>query len=137
MKTFCRRCLALPGTTLLLLALLLVLPACQRPEDVPAPADLMAREKIVPLLADLHVLETQVENSRLPPDSAKVLFREQQKALFRSRQVTDSAFQRSYRYYSIHHKDLNELYQAVIDTLGLRQKKFEPVPGTVEAPPHH
>ena len=132
MKTICRRCLAS-----LLPALLLVLPACQRPEEVPAPADLIAREKIVPLLADLHVLETQVENSRLPPDSAKALFREQQHALFWSRQVTDSAFQRSYRYYSMHNKDLNELYQTVIDTLGLREKKFAPARGVEVPPPHH
>ena len=132
MKTICRRCLA-P----LLPALLLVLPACQRPEEVPAPADLIAREKIVPLLADLHVLETQVENSRLPPDSAKALFREQQHALFWSRQITDSAFQRSYRYYSVHNKDLNELYQTVIDTLGLREKKFAPARVVEVPPPHH
>ncbi len=92
---------------------------------------------MVPLLADLHVLETQVENSRLPPDSAKALFREQQHALFWSRQVTDSTFQRSYRYYSIHNKDLNEMYQAVIDTLGLRVNKFAPEPGVDVPPPHH
>lgn len=131
MKIFCRR-----GLALLLPAALLVLPACQRPEEVPAPVDLIPREKMAPLLADLHVLETQVENSRLPPDSAKALFREQQHDLFWRWQVTDSVFQRSYRYYTIHNKDLNELYQAVIDTLGQREKKFPPLPVPVPPPPH-
>ena len=132
MKIFCRRCLAS-----LLPALLLALPACQRPEDVPAPPDLIAREKMVPLLADLHQLETQVENSRLAPDSAKALFRQQQQSLLGRYQATDSSFQRSYRYYSIHNKDLNEVYQAVIDTLTQREKKFGDGPGSRHLPPHH
>ena len=136
MKSF-YRCGLPPFLPSVLLALLLALPACQRPEEPTAPADLLSREKMVPLMADLHILETQVENSRLPPDSGKALFREQQHALFWRRQVSDSAFQRSYRYYSVHNKDLNEVYQAVIDTLGQREKKFPAAPGSPPPPPAH
>ena len=132
MNAFCRR-----GLAPLLPALLLALAACQRPEDPPRPADLLPKERMVPLLADLHQLEAEVENSRLPPDSARALFLAEQKNLFWQREVTDSTFQRSYRYYGIHGKDLPEVYQAVIDTLKERQKKFAPAtPGPVP-PPHH
>lgn len=91
---------------------------------------------MVPLLADLQQLEVQVENSRLAPDSARALFLTQQKNLYWKWQVTDSALQHSYRYYGEHGKDLPEIYQAVIDTLKERQKKFDPLPVGPPAVPH-
>ncbi|GAB3326076.1 hypothetical protein GCM10027511_35580 [Hymenobacter humi] len=102
------------------------MPACQRPEEPPRPADLIPREKMISLLADLHVLEARVESSRLQADSSRALYLSQQKALLSKSQVTDSAFQRSYRYYGIHGKDLDEIYKAVIDTLNQREKKLDP-----------
>lgn len=118
MKSFRRCCLGL------LLGPLL--PACQRPEEPPRPADLLPKEKIIPLLADLHTLEARVESSRLSPDSARAMFQAQQKALLWKREVSDSAFKRSYRYYGIHGKDLDDIYGAVIDTLGRREAALDP-----------
>ena len=136
MKLFCRRRLALPGTPLLLSALLLALAACQRPEEAPRPADLLPKEQMIPLLADLHQLEAQVENSRIAPDSGRALFLAEQKNLYWKRQVTDSALQHSYRYYSAHGKDLPDIYQAVVDTLKARQTKYAPLPGGTPPVPH-
>lgn len=121
MKSFRRCCLAL-----LLAPLLLAVPACQRPEEAPIPADLLPREKLIPLLADLHVLEARLESSRLTPDSARALFLAQQKDLLWKREISDSVFQRSYRYYSIHGKDLNDIYGAVVDTLRRREAALDP-----------
>jgi Domain of unknown function (DUF4296) len=135
-KLFCRRALALPGTPPLLFALLLTLPACQRPEEAIPPADLLPKERMVPLLADLQQLEAQVEDSRLSPDSARALFLAEQKNMLWKRQTTDSALQRSYRYYGAHGKDLPEMYQSVIDTLKERQQKFAPRPAWPTAAPH-
>ncbi|MFD2718444.1 DUF4296 domain-containing protein [Hymenobacter monticola] len=130
MRTYRRCCLGL------LAPLLLALPACDRPEDVPVPPDLVPKEKMIRLLADLHVLEARVENSRLPPDSARALFQAQEKDLLWSREVSDSSFQRSYRYYGTHGKDLGEIYSAVVDTLTQRQAKFVPPPAAAApAPP--
>ena len=127
MKSFRRRCQAL-----LLAPLLLALPACQRPEEPPRPPDLLTKEQLVPLLADLHVLEARVEGSRLSPDSSRALYQAEQKNILWKREVTDSAFQRSYRYYGIHGKDLDDIYGAVIDTLKRREDRFGPAP----APAH-
>jgi hypothetical protein len=130
-KSFRRRCLGWALPSLLLLAA----PACQRPEDAPKPADLIPRDKMIGILADLHVLEARVENSRLMPDSARSLFLAQQKKLLGQRQVSDSSFQRSYRYYGIHGKDLNEIYQTVIDTLTKRAEKLEAAERRKATPP--
>ncbi len=134
MKSFCCRGLALSGLAPLLSALLLALPACQRPEETPQPADLLPKEQMVPLLADLQQLEAQVENSRLSPDSARALFLAQQKNLLWKWQTTDSALQHSYRYYGAHGKDLPDIYQAVVDTLKARQQKLSPPPGPPPVP---
>ena len=78
------------------------------------------------MLADIHQLEAQVESSRLSPDSSRALFLAQQKNLLWRHEVTDSAFQRSYHYYGIHGKDLNEIYAGVLDTLNHREAKLNP-----------
>ena len=99
---------------------------CQTPEEVLPPQPLLPREQLVTLLADLHTLEARVETAGLHPDSARALYLQQQKALFWRREVTDSLFQQSYRYYASHGKDLDEIYGLVIDTLALRQVRINP-----------
>ncbi|MGY3087726.1 hypothetical protein ACVWYF_000752 [Hymenobacter sp. UYAg731] len=128
MKSFRRCCLGL-----VLAPLLLALPACQRPEEAPIPLDLIPREHMAQVLADLHQLEAQVENSRLSPDSARALFLAQQKNLLWKHEVSDSTFQRSYRYYGIHGKDLNEIYAGVLDTLNKREARLNPATATQAA----
>ncbi len=87
------------------------------------------------LLTDLHVLEARLENSRLSPDSSRALYLSQHKLVMQKRQVTDSAFQRSYRYYSIHGKDLDNIYKVVIDTLKARENRMGPSKTGLLAPP--
>ena len=81
----------------------------------------MPRPQLVSLLADLHTLEARVEAAGLTPDSARALYLQQQKAILWRREVSDSLFQQSYRYYASHGKDLDEIYSVVIDTLAMRQ----------------
>ena len=128
MKTSCCR----PWASLLL-PLLLAATACQRPEEPPQPEDLLPKAKVVAVLAQLHLLEARVENSRLTPDSARALYQAQHKQIMWKEEVSDSAFNRSYRYYGIHGKDLDEIYGAVIDSLSAVERKLTPVP-TAPAP---
>ncbi|TGD79744.1 DUF4296 domain-containing protein [Hymenobacter wooponensis] len=108
----------------LLLVLCSFLTACQKPEDVAPPSKLLPQEKMVSLLVNIHILEAQVDASALPSDSARALFLQQKKDLFKRFDVTDSTFQQSYRYYAVHDKDLDDIYKTVIDSLGKREEKF-------------
>ena len=107
------------------LPLLAALPACQRPEQPPQPAELLSKPQMIRLLTGLHLLEARVDASRMNPDSGRALFLAQQRELLRQAHTTDSVFQRSYRYYGVHGKDLDELYQAVIDSLGQRERELQ------------
>jgi len=116
------------GWPLLVASLLLaVLGGCAIPEEVPPPAQLLPKEKMVSLLVQLHLLEARVEASRLPPDSARALFQAQKQALLWKNDVSvpDSLLERSYRYYAVNNKDIDEIYKAVIDSLELRKTKLE------------
>ena len=106
------------------LLLLLSLSACQRPEEPPQPAVLLPKEQMISLLTRLHLLEARVDAGHLKPDSSRALFQGQQRELLRQAGTTDSVFFRSYRYYGVHGKDLEEIYQAVIDSLGRQERKL-------------
>ena len=103
----------------------MALSACQRPEELSPPPNLLPREQMVALLVELQLLESRVENSRLPPDSSRALYLAQQKAVFGDYWVSDSVFQRSYRYYSIHGKDLDGIYGTVLDSLERRKARLK------------
>lgn len=116
--------------------LLALLTGCARPEDVARPAQLLPKEKMVSLLVQLHILEARVEASRLSPDSARALFQNQKREILRQNNLSeaDSVLQHSYRYYAINHKDMDEIYAAVIDSLTHRETKME---GGTKPPPVH
>ena len=127
---FIRPALAASG---LLLALLT---GCGMPEEVPPPVPLMPKEKLISLLVQLHILEARVESSHLSPDSARALFQQQKSEVMRKNNVSekDSLLQRSYRYYAINHKDMDEIYKAVIDSLEHREFLLD---GSVSKKPDH
>ncbi|NML64734.1 DUF4296 domain-containing protein [Hymenobacter sp. RP-2-7] len=105
---------------------LLLLAGCARPEEAPKPANLVPKDQMVSLLVRLHLLEARIEASRLAPDSARALFLAQQRDLLWQRHISeqDSSFERSYRYYAVHNKDLDEIYAGVIDSLEKVEKRF-------------
>lgn len=98
------------------------------------PANLIPRDKMVSLLVDLHLLEARTDAAALPSDSARALFRQQQKNVYWRYEVNDSAFVQSYRYYAVHEKDLDDIYATVVDSLALREARLQ-APGS--PPPHH
>lgn len=123
-----------------LLALSVLLAACQRPEEPVPPQKLLPKPDFARLLIELHVMESRVDAARLSRDSSVALFEQVKDSLLRSHQTTDSAFQQTYRYYSIHGKDLQEVYDVVIDSLNLRGVRLQgksPKPTAPRSEPEH
>jgi hypothetical protein len=108
----------------LLVPAALLLGQCGRPEEPTRPEQLLPRQQMVRLLADIHLLEARVEASRLNPDSSKVLYNEHVKKLYRGHNTNETTFRESMQYYAVHGKDLEEIYAAVVDTLAMREVRM-------------
>jgi hypothetical protein len=106
--------------------LLALLTSCGIPEEVEPPAQLLSKDELVGLLVQLHLLEARVESSRLSPDSARALFQQQKSEILRKNNVSekDSVLQRSFRFYAVNHKDMDEIYKVIIDSLERRAAKL-------------
>jgi hypothetical protein len=106
--------------------LLALLTGCAIPEEVKPPPKLLAKEELVGVLVQLHLLEARVESSRLSPDSARALFQQQKSEILRKNNISeaDSVLPRSYRYYAVNNKDMDEIYKVVIDSLERRAAKL-------------
>jgi len=106
--------------------LLALLTGCAIPEEVAPPPQLLSKDELTTLLVQLHLLEARVESSRLSPDSARALFQQQKSEILRKNNVSekDSVLPRSYRFYAVNHKDMDEIYKNVIDSLEHRAAKL-------------
>ena len=132
---YARFFVARPGQVLLGL-LLAILTGCSIPEEVAPPAQLLSKDELATLLVQLHLLEARVESSRLSPDSARALFQQQKSEILRKNNVSekDSVLQRSYRFYAINNKDMDEIYKVVVDSLERRANKLN---GGTQVTPQH
>ncbi|RPD47758.1 DUF4296 domain-containing protein [Hymenobacter sediminis] len=106
-------------------ALALLVTACQKNDEVTPPQQLIPRDKMVSLLVELHTLEARADAAGLPTDSSRALFLQARKGLYSRFAVDDSSFVRSYRYYAIHEKDLDQIYAVVVDSLALREARLQ------------
>lgn len=106
------------------MALSVLLGACQRPEEPVPPQKLLPKSDFARLLMEMHLTESRIDAAHLARDSSVALFEQVKDSLLQSHHTTDSAFRQTYRYYSIHGKDLQEVYDAVIDSLNLRGVKL-------------
>ncbi|MCR5886752.1 DUF4296 domain-containing protein [Hymenobacter sp. J193] len=114
-----------------------LLAGCQRSEEIAPPQPLVPKPQMARLLTDLHLAEARVDASRLTTDSAQALYMQLQDSVLRRNQVGDSAFAKSYRYYTLHDKDLQEVYDLVLDSLTARGAKYRPpgAPAPSSPPP--
>lgn len=110
-------------TKILLICYVLLLVACSKEDE--APDDLLPKDKMVPLLIDIYVGESRVNNLRLSRDSSMAIFEVYEGELFKQHEVTDSAYRRSMTYYYNHPKELEEIYGIVLDSLNLREQRLK------------
>ncbi|MBK0404700.1 DUF4296 domain-containing protein [Adhaeribacter sp. BT258] len=88
------------------------------------PAGLLPPAKLTSILADIHIAEAQVENMRLSPDTAKVVFNRLQAEVLKKYGVPEKQFDKTYTYYLNNLNDLDKIYESLIDTLTMREVQF-------------
>jgi hypothetical protein len=103
------------------LTVLVIVSACAINNDVPE--DLIPQEQMIPLLIEIHLLESKIRNLSIrPKDSAKVVYDHYEKLLFADFNITSDQYERSYNYYIDHLDEFKEVYTSVVDTLMQREK---------------
>ena len=105
---------------LLLVAILAVIGvscAKQRPEVAP-----LTRDQMVSIMMDVYLSESRSSYLPFTRDSAYRLFTAHQDSLLYRHHVADSTLRRAYGYYLNHPEELELIYEAIIDSLNLRQQ---------------
>jgi hypothetical protein len=101
---------------------ILIIPAvmsCSKYDKLPD--DYLDKQEMVGFLIDLHLLQSQIQNLRLPNDSAEFTFLVLERELFDEYGYHDSLFYDSYSWYLNHPDQMFEIYTAVVDSLTLQQ----------------
>ncbi len=101
--------------------MLLVVFSCSG-EKLEKPANLMTREQMVAFLIDSHLLEGNLQTIKIHRDSLAVIFNERERDLYEKHQIDSGQFMQSYQYYLHRVDELSEIYDAVIDSLSLKEK---------------
>ena len=114
---------------------LLGLLSCASDNKPEIPPGLIPPEKLTSILADIHVAEAQLETVHLGVDTAKIVFNRMQEDIFKKRGVSKKDFDKTYDYYlNKNLSALDQIYEGLVDTLGMREVKFGSQPGSAPAP---
>ena len=94
------------------------------------PDSILSKEEFSSLLMELYLAEAKLNGLSIPRDSASKLFIPYEDSLMRKSGVPDSILRNTYQYYFDHPQELEKVYEIVIDSLSLREKKDQkkPVP---------
>ena len=84
---------------------------------------IMSEPDMVAYLIQLHIAEAQVQNLRLKKDSSEVVFKIYETHLLTKNGFSDTLFKNSYNYYLQYPKQLESIYEAVVDSISVRKSK--------------
>ncbi|MEX8546964.1 MAG: DUF4296 domain-containing protein [Mucilaginibacter sp.] len=94
--------------------IVLFLGACNKDN---APANLIGKEKFVPLMVDVHLADGYLGAGTQIPDSLSYRGNGLYMAIFKRYGVDSAQFRKSFQYYSYHLNDMNDIYKEVVARL--------------------
>lgn len=101
---------------------------CQK-RTTKAPDNLVPQQKMVQILADVHIAEALIENRVIYPDTALMTFNQQQQRILESYKVSEKDFRETYNYYLQNLPLMDKLYEVILDTLSVREAKARAASG--------
>jgi hypothetical protein len=87
------------------------------------PADVLSKKEMIMLLSEIYIAEGKISRLGVSPDSAQKLYKVFREMVNERTGVSDSVFQRSFRYYRDRPKDMELIYSALVDSLNLREQR--------------
>ena len=99
---------------------LLFFSSCKTEKKVAARLD---KTTFTALLIDIYLAEARLNSISIPHDSASIYYKPFEKKLLANRNIQDTVLQNTYAYYIEHPREFEEVFDAIIDSLNLREQK--------------
>jgi len=94
--------------------------ACSAPK-VTIPDDVLSQDKMVSILADVHLAEAAITLKFTNKDTSKLQAQEFYDFIYKSHKTTKEQFNKSYDFYTSHPELLNKIYDDVLTELSKKQ----------------
>jgi len=107
-------------TILVVVISLLSLYSCKK---TGRPDDVLSQEELADLMVEFYLAEGKINTLGIQRDSAMKLFLPFEQSVMTKKKVSDETLSRTYRYYLDHPLEFEKVYDAIIDTLSLRETK--------------
>lgn len=98
-----------------LLFIAIFLSACSKDEDIPV--YVLSEEKLVPILIDLHICESDVAHTVPNKEEGILLYLAREKSIMRKHGVRQGQVDSTINWYSKHPKQFKAVYEKVIDSM--------------------
>ncbi|TRX49854.1 DUF4296 domain-containing protein [Fulvivirga sp. M361] len=89
------------------------------------PEGMLTQEQMVPILLDVYIGESRVNEFKVKRDSAMILFHAYEQKIFEKYEISDSVYRMSVAYYYDHPDELESIYETLLDSLNLMEKRLE------------
>jgi hypothetical protein len=87
------------------------------------PDDVLSQEELADLMVEFYLAEGKINSLGIQRDSAMKLFLPFEQSVMTKKKVSDETLSRTYKYYLDHPLEFEKVYDAIIDTLSLRETK--------------
>jgi Domain of unknown function (DUF4296) len=95
--------------------------SCQKKKD--EAKGILTKTELAAFLIDMYLAEARIDNMPIVKDSAIKLFLPYEEKLLKKYNLADSTLRKTYQYYIDHPKEMEAVYDVVIDTLNLREQR--------------
>jgi len=85
--------------------------------------EIIPKEELTQMFIEFYLAEARLNSYSIPRDSALKLFIPFEDKMLKKYGVSDSTLKHTYQYYFDHPIELEKLYETVIDSLSLRERK--------------
>jgi precorrin isomerase len=90
---------------------------CQSETLEKVPDDILSKELMIPILVDVHMLESGIQTRNYNRDSSIILYEILSKGIWKKHHTTEERFRKSLLYYAQDAKVLDEMYSVVLDSV--------------------
>jgi hypothetical protein len=103
------------------ISLLLLVSCVESKKEIPV--GVISKDTMARVLINVHLAEAKVSIKNLPPDSSLIYYQILRENIYKKFGINQEKFDKSMSYYTNNVKELDQIYEVVVDSLGLQESK--------------